>query len=233
MESPFPPRDLTGSSHADVQRILSATESLDSRLSELFAPVYFPSLNRTQVCLRQLFTSLSHGRGIRLLVDSTEYQPAFALMRPCIETFLRGVWVCDSASEAWMDSLIREPDEGEGFRSEHVSWPSLSSIPHDLRTAGRRVEADQVEDFLGRLGDGAHADVHGGYRSLVRAFDRTPWLQLVKLLYYRNAVVSNAYAYLAVIADRRDLARALNDIVSNNSKCFWTPPGLVGLTRGG
>lgn len=228
------PPDLSGATEADIFRLLASTKQLDNELLALFLAVPFSSLPRIQVAMRLTWSSITHCNGISILVGATEYQPAFALLRPAVENLLRGVWVCDCAAEAWMEGFTADPPGGV-FVEEHVTWPTLDGIAHDLQRVGHPAAASQVRGLLLRLGDAAHADVHGGYRSIIRAFDRAPWKQLAKLLYYRNAIAANAFAYLSVIAARPELVEQVERVNDRNPTCYWTapgdPPGLLAFNR--
>ena len=63
-----------------------------------------------------------HAKSIAVLIDSKLTGSAFALLRPCIEAYVRGDWLLHCASY----------EQVELFTNRDSQWPSLSKQMYDL-----------------------------------------------------------------------------------------------------
>lgn len=73
-----------------LQNAIRRADSYSARLEHLlFGKSYKIKTNRDELCLRYWSLIFEHHRGLLLLLEKAHYAPAFALMRPIVEAFLR------------------------------------------------------------------------------------------------------------------------------------------------
>lgn len=93
----------------DIHSILKKTDEIGSRLR-------FSSSERKTGAATLLDLSHEHAKSVVLLIDAKHYGSAFALLRPCIEAYIRGSWLLYCASDSEVDRFV----------NRDTQWPSLS-----------------------------------------------------------------------------------------------------------
>jgi len=99
----------------DIHSILRKTDPLGSRLS-------FKYTVRKGGAATLFDLAHEHAKSIALLIDHRLAGSAYALLRACIEAYIRGSWLLHCASD----------DQVKKFTSRDTKWPSLSSQMSDL-----------------------------------------------------------------------------------------------------
>jgi len=119
-----------------------------SESSSLIDGVSFTSTKRLQVALALLNLSIEHQMAIHSLVGPGFLGSAFALLRPQVETYVRGVWFLHCATEIEIDKFLNgsEPPsfgalinaiqniqgykDGSLGRAKTAIWSELNDFTH-------------------------------------------------------------------------------------------------------
>lgn len=104
--------------------------SLGTDLSQAMHGLSMPAELRTHIAAACHFTAMEHQCGIALLFSAGHPAPGLALLRPVFETYIRGVWLSDCATDA----------EIEDYRAGN--WKNTPPI----RTLVKRLEATPTFD---------------------------------------------------------------------------------------
>jgi hypothetical protein len=101
--------------------------SLGTDLSNEIGGLSMPSGLRTRLAAACHFTAMEHHCGISLLFSAGHPAPALALLRPVFESYIRGVWLSDCAT----DSEIEEYTAGNWKRMPPIKAlvERLEAIP--------------------------------------------------------------------------------------------------------
>jgi hypothetical protein len=111
----------------------------------------FETSDRTRVAVALLHLSTEHQKGIHTLVDMGVLGSAFALLRPQMESFVRGAWYFHCATDEQISAFI---NGGEP--------PHFSQLNRDLQTKVLGFEKG-IEEAVTRDGWRALCDfTHGG-----------------------------------------------------------------------
>ncbi|HTP66452.1 MAG TPA: hypothetical protein VMJ66_13755, partial [Geobacteraceae bacterium] len=70
----------------------------------------FPTTNRHRVAISLLHLCLEHHQGIHVLIDQNVIGSAFALLRPQLETYVRGVWFHHCAEDEQIQTFLEGGD---------------------------------------------------------------------------------------------------------------------------
>lgn len=121
----------------------------------------FPTTNRLRVAISLLHLCVEHHQGIHVLVVQGVIGSAFALLRPQLETYVRGVWFYHCASDeqilAFLDggeppkfgALIEAIEKIDGFDSgtlsdiKRMAYRNLNDFTHGGST---QVKARNSQD---------------------------------------------------------------------------------------
>jgi hypothetical protein len=125
--------------------------------------ISFETTNRLRVAVSLLHLSLEHQTGIHSLVNLGVVGSAFALVRPQLEAYVRGVWYHRCATDVQVSSfiagtqppkidvLIQEIEKLDAFDEKRLSdakrqlWTSLNDFTHGGATQVKaRCTADEI-----------------------------------------------------------------------------------------
>lgn len=142
---------------------LAQSEQWIKERTSLTDGITFETTNRLQVAVALLHLSLEHQTGIHSLVNLGVIGSAFALFRPQLEAYVRGVWYHRCATDAQVasfiggeqppkiDVLIEEIEKLEAFDEKRLSeakrqlWPNLNDFTHGGTTQVKaRYTADEI-----------------------------------------------------------------------------------------
>jgi hypothetical protein len=126
----------------DIHSILRKTDVIGSRLS-------FKSTERKVGPAALFDLAHEHAKSIALLIDSKLYGSAYALLRACIEAYIRGSWLLHCATDEQVDR----------FTNRDAKWPSLSSQMNDLE--GHHELPGAFNRYLGKTMGTLDALTHG------------------------------------------------------------------------
>ena len=118
-----------------------------------------PTIKRHQLASACLHVAVEHSQAIIVLVEEKLFASALALVRPLFESYLRGTWLLNAASDAQIDDAGRDRFPGAGVMVDdlekkglsltHVKqqwWNTLCSYTH---TGYQQIGARLTSDGLG------------------------------------------------------------------------------------
>jgi hypothetical protein len=118
-----------------------------------------PTIKRHQLASGALHVAVEHSQAIVVLVQDKLFASALALVRPLFESYLRGTWLLNAASDVQIDDAGRDrfPDaahmvddlEKVGLSLTHVKkqlWKMLCSYTH---TGYQQIGARLTSEGLG------------------------------------------------------------------------------------
>lgn len=142
---------------------LAAAESLVVWIAQKIEGLDIPSSDRNRIAIGCLHQVAEHQQAIALLVRHGLYGSAFSLVRPLFETYIRGVWLRNCASdvelaqfqagkiEKTFAQLIDDVEALEGYavgvlsEVKQNSWVAMNDFTHGgFRQAVRRNTGDAI-----------------------------------------------------------------------------------------
>jgi hypothetical protein len=131
-----------------IAHLINRSKALSVWMSQNIDGMAIPADQRSRLAAGCLHLMLEHHDGIILLIDHGAYGSAFALLRLAFESYVRGVWLSQCATEEELEafkkeklgksfgSLIKELEQRPGFSSgvlsiaKQQSWGFLNSLTH-------------------------------------------------------------------------------------------------------
>lgn len=127
----------------------------------------FESSVRSRVSVGLLHLSIEHHRSIHFLTTQNHHGSSFALLRPQFESYIRGLWFFNCASEKQLESflnddeiprintLITEIENSGVFKENKLQgvkekvWREMCGYTHGgyFQVANRNTENDIVNDY--------------------------------------------------------------------------------------
>ena len=166
---------------------LAQSEKWMKERTSLTDGITFETTNRLRVAVALLHLSLEHQTGIHSLVNLGVIGSAFALFRPQLEAYVRGIWYHRCATDAQVSSfiggeqppkispLIEEIEKLEALDEKHLSeakrqlWRNLNDFTHGGTIQVKaRCTADEitpnyrVEDIANLLTASASLSLRAG-----------------------------------------------------------------------
>lgn len=71
----------------------------------------------TSVASELLIMSIEHAQGVRLLLAEKHYQSAAALRRVIFETYMRGIWILNCASDSEVKQFVKSGEIAKDFKT--------------------------------------------------------------------------------------------------------------------
>jgi hypothetical protein len=146
-----------------VEENLKTSFGIHSWIEQRLDGLDIPKKSRSLISVGCHDVVIEHHCGISLLIKSKIYASAFALVRPLFETFVRGVWLKNCASDDELkkfndDSLnkkfgvlLRDIEKLDGFSSKVLShlkeqaWSEMCGFTHGgIQQIGRRVLNNEI-----------------------------------------------------------------------------------------
>jgi hypothetical protein len=173
--------DLFDSPPASAVRAVA----LGSELSQEIQSLEIQANLRTHLAAACHFTAMEHHCGIALLFSAGHPAPALALLRPVFESYIRGVWLSDCATDteikeykagnwkkappikAMVERLEETPTFDTGLLSKSLlaNWQNMCGYAHTgieqirISTSGNTIErnftSEQVDEALDFAGASA------------------------------------------------------------------------------
>ena len=169
----------------DIQRALQVSGQCSDRLYQHF-PENYPASLRADLATRWLGLCLEHREAFLLLVAYDARRSAAALIRPVYESYVKGYWAANVATDAQVDLAARN------------QVPKLENV------------ARQVSDFLDRTMEAAHrasqltdselAERRGSFMEMKRA----AWNRLSDFAHSGTSQLQQALGDEVGGADRQD-----------------------------
>ena len=147
-----------------IQAALARSADLSNWLDSSIHGLDIPSGDREAMAVALFDQVHEHYKAIQLLLKSSFVGSAFSLVRPTLETFVRGVWLLRCASEEEVENftkdkivdksfgdLIREIEARPGYdvgvlwKVKKETWSAMCSYAHGgYLQAVRRMTPDQI-----------------------------------------------------------------------------------------
>ncbi len=142
---------------------ITAANEFGESIRQLVHNQVVPATNRTRAAIGCLGIAQEHHHGIVLMLSSSLYASAFALMRAMFEAYVRGEWLGFCATEAQVERFLRNKDvlgfqamidaieAADGVEDQHLStikrqrWDALCGYTH---TGGIHVQRWQTEESV-------------------------------------------------------------------------------------
>jgi hypothetical protein len=118
-----------------------------------------PTLKRHQLASGCLHVAVEHSQAIIVLVEEKLFASALALVRPLFESYLRGTWLLNAATDAQIDDAGRDKFPGAGAMVDNLEkvglslthvkqqwWDALCSYTH---TGYQQIGARLTSEGLG------------------------------------------------------------------------------------
>jgi hypothetical protein len=126
----------------DIHLILRKTDKMGSHLS-------FKHTERNSGAASLFDLAHEHAKSIAILIGHKLFGSAYALLRPCIEAYIRGSWLLYCATD----------DEVTRFTSRDAKWPSLKQQMSEL--SKHHVVPKGFDRYLGKTMGMLDALTHG------------------------------------------------------------------------
>ena len=101
----------------ETQQIISTTRGLIAWVNERYSNRCFKGTVKNDITAGLAQYSLECAEGIFRLIEGKFPAPAFSLVRPLFESYVRQIWTSSLASEDYLDRVTRDD-----------KWPSLSGM---------------------------------------------------------------------------------------------------------
>jgi hypothetical protein len=203
---------------------IDAANAFAESFRELVHGQVLPATSKIRASAGALGIAQEHHRGILLLLSSSVYASAFALVRPLFEAYVRGEWLGLCASETQVDRflldkelpsfqvLVDAVESIEGFDSKRLSgikqtrWAALCGYTH---TGGIHVQRWQTEE-----------SIESNYSCA----------EVLEVLHFAELVLAlSAVAVLQHAGDRAAIEKALGLFASRTDQRVSTAAGQQAL----
>jgi hypothetical protein len=160
--------------------------------------------NRIKVSSSLLDLSIEHNRGIIILINSaTADAAAFALLRPQIDAFLRGVWYGRCATGEKIESFVSRKDDPP---KNHILISAIQQLP-DFKNGDLKKSIDEIKSHLNDYTHGGTTQMKARFSNGEIGSSFTPE--------HREWLVNTSSCYL-LLAGVALAALAKNDILVHN-----------------
>jgi len=196
-------KKLCGNTLPQLEVALDRAERWMMQSASLLNGASFFTSNRLSVAIALQHLSMEHHQGIHVLVSQGVVGPALALLRPQFETYVRGAWFHNCATEAQVEAFLKGGDP-----------PGIGRLIDDL---------EKIEGFscgtLGKLKKSAYRNfcdfTHGGAIQVKARHSRDEVIsnyhpeQVIGILEASTALSLHAAVAIATAAEDAVLANQL------------------------
>ncbi len=140
-----------------IQAALVRAADLSNWLDSSIHGLDIPSGNREAMAAALFDQVHEHHKAIQLLLKSSLVGSAFSLVRPTLETFVRGVWLLRCASE----------EEVENFTKDRIGEKSFGALIREIE-ACPGYDVDVLSKVKKEAWSAMCSYAHGGYLQAVR-----------------------------------------------------------------
>jgi len=192
----------------DISESVAKAKEIDAWIHGKTNDISVPSNGRTRMGTALLQHALDITDAMILLIERNLPGPAFSLFRPLHESYTRGVWLLDHASEQAVEKFAN--GKYPGFND------MLNDIGDDPETGGAFIKGMSElnrEDF--------HGLTHGGIELVSRRFSATaiepsyPSEEIEKLIKVRNQYACLIAFFLLQLAGDED---GMNQLVKKRDE---------------
>lgn len=166
---------------ADLKTMLEQSWALDEDLSALMSALPSPGTSRQAIVRGMSFTSHSHYRSQRLLLEAGASPTVLALMRLHYESVVRSLWFAVGTSDDWIDRMKLENAKENG---EPVLGPPIDAMLDRLtEVAPQHVSASLrvlKEASWKPMNSFVHGGIHAILSGLVDAYGPYQWIGVLK-----------------------------------------------------
>ena len=154
-----------------------------------------PPGHRSRVAFQLCALSLSHGTGVRNLLAMQEIAPAFALLRPQLETLVRMDWLRCVAGEGWVEAYVKGAVPGFEERAE---FKDIEALITQLQVSPSCLHAGAYAKFQREALLTFHGLTHGGVESvnLTLGVPEQSALEYLRVSNYMTIVAGEVLAFL-------------------------------------
>jgi hypothetical protein len=169
------------------------------RVAKNFADLVPYPEQRFDLALRSALLSVEHGAGAFVLVSSGLYAPGYTLLRPQLETLVRGIWLMYAASDTWIEKLS-QPLTAETAETAKEA-PMLPDMLKGLSssTSAPPELLGQLEVCRDVMWKALNSYNHGGFHPLARFQIGYPPHLSYDVLRNSNAMVALASQLAAIV----------------------------------
>ena len=185
-----------------LSEIIQASKELGVWIHEHTNDTQMPNDRRKRIGLSIFQQSMDIGDAILIILESNLPGPAFALARPLLESYVRGVWLLNHASEEQIDKFMK---------GKCPKFPTLlNQIGDDPDTGGAWIR-DTTDLNLKAF----HDLTHGGIEHVVRRVTENyiepnyPEEESIRLMKLRNEVQINIATFLLALLKNEDALKKL------------------------
>jgi len=196
-----------------LSEIITASKEPGIWAHEQTNETQMPNDRRKRISLSIFQQSLDIGDAILVLFESNLPGPAFALARPLLESYVRGVWLLNHASEEQIDNFVN---------GKCPKFPELlNDIGDDADTGGSWIRATTDLNLKA-----FHDLTHGGIEHVNRRITENyiepnyPEEESIRLMQLRNEVHINITTFLLSLLNKEDALKQLYE----KSKTFRSMP---------
>ena len=187
----------------NIQESEELADWLDSKIRNL----EFPGGRRARFSASCFDIVHEHHRSIGLLVANCLYGSAFALVRPTYETFVRGLWIWQCATEKQIQKIVEKDRMG-----------GLYTLVSDIEKLKNTKYLGQVlNEIKKRHGKPFNSFTHTGFHQIVRRntqehiesnYDKH---EIGRIIEFADALALLAVLMLAGLAGSNDLAEEVRE----------------------
>ena len=187
----------------NIQKSEELADWLDSKIRNL----KFPGDRRARFSASCFDIVHEHHRSIVLLVANCLYGSAFALVRPTYETFVRGLWIWQCATEEQMQKIIEKDKMG-----------GLYTLVSDIEKLKNTEYLGQVlNEIKKRHGESFNSFTHTGFHQIARRntqehiesnYDKH---EVGRIIEFADALALLAALMLAGLAGSNDLVEEVRE----------------------
>ena len=97
------------------ESVISKSDEVGEWLNSNAYDFTFQLTKRTRLAVNYFYVALEHHKAIVLLISQDCCGSAYALVRPLVETYIKGAWITDCADETDLDYCIKKGKPKKGF----------------------------------------------------------------------------------------------------------------------
>lgn len=154
---------------------------------------------RFDLALKSALLSTEHGAGAFFLVSSGLYASGYTLLRPQLETLVRGIWLMYAASDSWIEKLSQPltPETAETAKEAPMLADMLKALSSS--TSAPPELLGQLEACRSVMWKALNSYNHGGFHPLARFQIGYPPQLSYDVLRNSNAMVALASQLAAIV----------------------------------
>ncbi len=206
-----------------LSNLISRTSDLHAAVKQHVAQLQTSDHARTILSFKAGGLSLQLASGALLLLQSRQFAPALALMRPQFESLVRGIWLTYTADDGWIEKLSR-PLTVENAK-QVSNAPMLAKMLGQLKAtqdSALQFTVEQLHAFHEISTAPLNSFVHGGMLPLSFAASGYPSVIVQGALRNSNGVVALATQLLSVLTGDRENMGPVERLHTEFADCLPT-----------